>query len=214
MIVKKAVFLAGVASPKDLLPPMEDEVAFAGRSNVGKSSLLNRMMERKDLARVSKKPGCTRHIHFFAVQRQDGDAVRFVDLPGYGYAHVSKTEKATWGPLLESYLSSRANLRALILLVDVRRGIKEEEEALISFIQEAREPGLPPIALIPVATKLDKLAFAKRKLAMRVLYKQFPQKWVGISSISGEGQDLLWQRIQTSLSGTTASTVRMGSSIY
>ena len=115
------------------------EFAFAGRSNVGKSALINMLTGRRGLARVGATPGRTRQLNFFVVDTVKGTVV-FVDLPGYGYARVSKQERSSWGPLVESYLRERPTLRGVLLAVDVRRGIEVEERELLAFF---RREGLP-----------------------------------------------------------------------
>src|SRR5579872_1051573 len=126
--VVEAKFVAGAVDAASLPPPTLIEIAFAGRSNVGKSSLLNATMQRRGLARTSRTPGCTRQLNVFEVRCADGLALRFVDLPGYGWARRSKAERSQWQEMIEGYLQARASLRAVVLLVDVRRGVEEEEE--------------------------------------------------------------------------------------
>src|SRR5580658_4145432 len=111
--VVHAEFVAGATRAADLPPPTLMEVAFAGRSNVGKSSLLNAMMQRKGLARTSNTPGCTRQLNVYEVRCADGLSLRFVDLPGYGWARRSKKEKAEWQKMIEGYLQGRAGLRGV-----------------------------------------------------------------------------------------------------
>jgi GTP-binding protein len=192
--VAEASFAAGAAK-KEQVPEtsaFEDapEVAFAGRSNVGKSSLLNMLLSRKSLARTSNTPGCTRQINFFDVRLAETGTppVRrrlvFVDLPGYGYAKVSKTETASWKALLEGYLRERPT--------DVRRGLEEEERALADFLEQ--RPSLP---VFVAATKLDKLTKNARKPAVVALTKTVPEGVVIIatSAETGEGRDALWKQI-------------------
>jgi GTP-binding protein len=162
----------------------------AGRSNVGKSSLLNAMMQRKSLARTSNTPGCTRQINVFHVKTQEGIDVHFVDLPGYGYAKRSKSEKAGWGPMLEGYLLERITLRAVVLLVDVRRGPEEDDIQLIEFLKQRKE-----VQVFVVATKLDKLPLAQRKPALDKIKKDSGIKPLGFSSVTGDGREDLWKRI-------------------
>src|ERR1700744_2083949 len=119
--VVNAEFTAAAKAELELPPPLQLEIAFVGRSNVGKSSLLNRLMNRRNLARTSSTPGCTRQINFFNVRPAAGMNVSLVDLPGYGYAKRSKDERKLWAELIERYLLERPTLRMVAVLVDVRR---------------------------------------------------------------------------------------------
>src|SRR5678816_1962698 len=147
LVIRNVEFLGGMAEkhgwrPDSTLP----EVAFAGRSNVGKSSLLNVLLKRKSAARVPRTPGRTREINFFRVN----DAFVLVDLPGYGYARVAKEKKAEWRPMIESYLSGNPNLRGLVLLLDSRREPSDDDRAMLDFLSERETPVLVAI------TKMDK----------------------------------------------------------
>jgi len=121
--VTSAAFEAGATTLGSLPPPTVPEVAFAGRSNVGKSSLMNALLERKALVRTSSTPGCTRAINLFAVGLDDGAAYRMVDLPGYGYAKLSKAERGRWGEMIEGYLERRTTLRAVVAQQLLRKKI-------------------------------------------------------------------------------------------
>jgi GTP-binding protein len=137
LVIRSLEFLGGMASvdgwrPESVLP----EVAFAGRSNVGKSSLLNRLVHRKKFARVSNTPGRTREINFFKVN----DAFVFVDLPGYGYARVSKDQRAEWRPLIESYLRRSPQLRGIVQLLDVRHDPTNDDTLMLDFLSEIGVP--------------------------------------------------------------------------
>lgn len=156
------------------------EVAIAGRSNCGKSSLLNCIGGRADLARVSKTPGRTQRIHFF---REPTLAFAVVDLPGYGFARVSKQDRARFATAVDAYLSGRPNLRGVVLLLDVRRAVEEEERMLAEFAA-ARGTGL---AL--VATKVDKLGRAERLRRLRELDAAGFGPWLPFSSITREGRE-------------------------
>jgi GTP-binding protein len=137
----------------DVLPPPDlPEVAFAGRSNVGKSSLLNALVGRRALARTSSTPGRTREIIFFDL----GGRLRLVDLPGYGYARASKQAVAAWTRLIEDYLRGRPNLRRVLLLVDCRMGLKESDETALSLLDQAAVP------VKIVVTKVDKAGDSER----------------------------------------------------
>jgi GTP-binding protein len=204
--VIEAAFVAGATSIDGLPAPAIAEVAFAGRSNVGKSSLLNATMQRKSLARTSNTPGCTRQINVFEVkaipQGVDGGAdkaihLHFVDLPGYGYAKRAKTEKAGWGPMLEGYLQRRITLRAVAVLVDVRRGVEDDDVQLVEFLRAPR-PAESPRALevVLVATKIDKVPKNERKPALEALKKAAATQVIGFSAVTGEGREELWARIR------------------
>jgi GTP-binding protein len=192
-----ATFLRGVTSTEQLLPPAIAEVAFAGRSNVGKSSLLNTLVGRKGLVRTGRAPGTTRQLNLFSVRAVDGLELVLVDLPGYGFAKRSKHEKASWGPLIEGYLSKRVSLRAVVLLVDSRRGVEEEEKDLALYIRTAgRAKDRPPPPIIVVATKIDKLAGAARKPAVQRVGKELGCRAYGFSARSGEGREELWRALR------------------
>lgn len=192
--VPKAEFTAGAAAKKQIPVAHAPEIAFAGRSNVGKSSLLNMMLARKGLARTSRTPGCTRQINFFDVAvagaGATADELTFVDLPGYGYAKVSKAEARDWKELLESYLSERPTLRAVVILVDVRRGLEQEESDLVAFLEHRRD-----IPVIVAATKLDKLPRASHKPRLAAIARESGVRVVGTSASSSLGRGELWKRI-------------------
>jgi GTP-binding protein len=198
--VVEAQFLAAVSPGGAFLPPTLPEVAFAGRSNVGKSSLINTLTGRKSLARTSSTPGCTRSINFFHIRAADGLNFQLVDLPGYGYAKRSKAERAAWGPLLERYLLERAPLRAVILLVDVRRGLEEEEQDLLEFMRQPGHATRPLPGIVLVATKIDKLPLSQRQSALAKL-KRAGVGAIGFSSVTRDGVDDLWKRLRFHLLG-------------
>jgi GTP-binding protein len=195
LTVTAARFVAA-ATPGSTLPAaIVSEIAFAGRSNVGKSSLLNTLMQRKNLVRTSSTPGCTRGINIFEAICGDGLVTHLVDLPGYGFANRSKQERASWGPHLEAYLRERPTLRGVALLVDVRRGIEKEEDDLLEFLESVSHPSRPPLEVILVATKLDKVPRSRQKTALM----QMPSRGlraIGFSSETGEGRDELWRKLR------------------
>ncbi len=164
------------------------EVAFAGRSNVGKSSALNTLLQRKKAARVSGRPGRTQRINLFRV----GDACVFADLPGYGFARVPEAVQAGWKPMIERYLGERAALRLVVLLIDARREPQELDLALVEGLLAA---GLP---LEVVATKVDKLKKHQRKPTLQALARGFglPGPPTPFSSLTGEGREPVWDRIE------------------
>jgi len=198
--VASAEFEAGATRLASLPEAGAPEVAFSGRSNVGKSSLMNALVERSGLVRTSSTPGCTRALNLFAITLDDGTAYRMVDLPGYGYAKLSKAEKATWGRMIESYLTERTSLRAVVLLVDIRRGFEEDDGQLAEFVESSRPgdvaAGVPRVDVILVATKLDKLPLHKRKPALAAFKRDTGLTPIGFSAVTGEGRDALWVRIR------------------
>jgi GTP-binding protein len=181
--ITAARFLGAAAAPGGGPSSLGPEVAIAGRSNVGKSSLLNALLGRRGLARTSGTPGRTRQINFFLVNE------RFVlaDLPGYGFAVGSEAERRSWGPLVEGYLRERPTLRGVALLVDARRGAEEEEMQLLEYLGHV---GLPAVV---VATKLDKLRRAAAGAALARLQASLGAPVVGFSARTGAGRDDLWR---------------------
>jgi len=192
--IADARFLASATSLAQLPAPAFAEVAFAGRSNVGKSSLINALLERKKLVRTSGTPGCTRGINLFRVELKDPDGVvDFVDLPGYGYAKRSHAERRSWGPLIEGFLETRAGLRGVVTLVDARRGFEAEEHELLEFLDHIHRPA------IVVATKTDKVPSSKRKLRLKELEQEVGRRLFGMSATTGDGRDRLWRRLLRAL---------------
>lgn len=183
----------------ELPPPTFAEVAFAGRSNVGKSSLINTLVERRGLVRTSSTPGMTRQINLFEARARDGAKVVLTDLPGYGYAQRSKQERRAWGTLIEGYLKTRATLGMVTLLIDARRGIGEEEEELMTFARLPR-PGLRALEIVVVATKVDKIPASSRRATLLAIERQSRTRVIGFSSVTGEGRIPLWGAIRRALS--------------
>ena len=182
-----ARFLAGASDPAHLPRWNYPEIAFAGRSNVGKSALLNRLVGQHHLARVSKTPGRTQQINFFLVDER----ILFVDLPGYGFARVPVAVKGRWKELVEAYLTRREKLRAVVVIVDLRRGVGPEDVQLIAFLSAHQ------IAAVIVATKADKLAYGERQRRARALAVAVsPMPVIVCSASSGEGVTELWKVIE------------------
>ena len=150
-VIKSAEFITSAAHPHQYPQDQSPEVAFAGRSNVGKSALINCLVQRKNLVRTSRTPGRTQLINFFNIN----DSFRFVDLPGYGYAKVSQSLRATWGPMIETYLDSRENLRGIVHIMDLRHPPTTDDISLWSWLKEKKIPA------VPILTKADKLPRAK-----------------------------------------------------
>src|SRR5579862_2788423 len=174
-----------MASPGGWRPPPElPEVAFAGRSNVGKSSLLNRLVRRKKFARVSNTPGRTREINFFRVNHQ----FVLVDLPGYGYARVSKTAHEAWQPLIEGYLKSTPGPRGVVQLLDVRRDPSDEDRQMLDFLADTE---LPTIVVVTKIDKLSSRAAAERVAGLARELEIDPEQIIPFSAVTGAGRDEL-----------------------
>jgi GTP-binding protein len=183
---RRAEFIAGAARPAHLPAPRLPEVAFAGRSNVGKSSLLNRLVGRRGLARVSKTPGRTQQINFFAID----DRLLLADLPGYGFARVPLSVKAEWRGLVEAYLVDRRTLRGVVVLVDVRRGVEPDDLDLLTFLEAHG------IVARVVATKVDKLGRGARRQQLDAIAARWPgSPPIAFSATTGEGAAELWEAV-------------------
>jgi GTP-binding protein len=172
------------------------EFAFAGRSNVGKSSLLNTLVARKGLARTSQTPGRTRGLVFFTVQPFEHPELRFVDLPGYGYARVSQSERASWKLLIEGFISRRPTLEAVVVIADARRGVEEPELQLCEWLFSIDKRA------VLVLTKIDKLELSKRKPALERARAALARAGVklrtppiGFSSENRDGREALWRAL-------------------
>ncbi len=169
------------------------EIAFAGKSNVGKSSLINSLINRKALARTSSQPGKTQTINFYNIQ----DSVIFVDLPGYGYAKASKEQRDKWGKLIESYLEERVQLKKVILLVDIRHEVGANDKMMYDWISHFHQ------SVIVVATKLDKIKRSQIQKHLSMIRKGLGLSGddilVGFSSETKQGKDELWTIIENSI---------------
>ena len=190
MVIKK-VNLDIVIGVTSAIPDTEfPEVAFAGKSNVGKSSLINALMNRKSYARTSSQPGKTQTINFYNIN----DAMYLVDLPGYGYANASPAVKAKWGKMIEKYLRQSANLKQVFLLVDIRHDPSENDKMMYNWIVDN---GFRPVI---IATKLDKLKrsqIAKHVKAVRAgLGLKEDDILIPFSSQTKQGLDELWNTIE------------------
>lgn len=197
---------SSAAQPDGVLP----ELALCGRSNVGKSTLLNALLQRKSLARVSRTPGRTRLINFFAVELRleatdlppgsesagERMQVSLADLPGFGYAQVSRQERVLWRQMIEEYLTRRDALQAVALLCDSRRALdRDAAELLHEELEIARFLMAHGRAVVPVLTKADKLAKHERKPAAQRLEQLFAQRVAICAGIDGDGVPALWRRL-------------------
>jgi GTP-binding protein len=191
LVIRQLEFIGPMASPKGWRPEAKwPEVAFAGRSNVGKSSLLNRLIRRKRFARVSNTPGRTREVNFFLVN----DSFVLVDLPGYGYARISKERRAEWKPLIEGYLRSSTELRGIVELLDVRHDPTAEDQQMLAFLASV---GVPTLFAL---TKIDKLTVTQRKARIQALVQELgvaEDQVIPFSSVTGEGRDELAEAVMS-----------------
>lgn len=189
LVIRNVEFIGGMSEKHGWRPDSPlPEVAFAGRSNVGKSSLLNSLMRRKSFARVSRTPGRTREINFFRVN----NGFVLVDLPGYGYARVSKEKKSEWRPLIESYLRRTTQLRGIVLLLDIRREPSDDDRAMLDFLAEVE---VPTIVALTKTDKLSKAGAQERAVEIsRALALQGDQV-IPYSAHTGEGRTELLEAI-------------------
>ena len=183
LVIRRIDYLGPMAAAGAWRPVAElPEIAFAGRSNVGKSSLINRLVRRKSLARVSNTPGRTREIHFFRVN----DDFVLVDLPGYGYARISKERQSAWLPLIEGYLRTSRELRGIVQLLDVRHTPTADDLRMLDFLAQIGAP------TIVAATKIDKLPRAQLHERLQALGEETgvdPEQVIPFSAVTGEGRD-------------------------
>jgi len=202
--IDTAELLTSCAQSVDFPDPGAPEVAFLGRSNVGKSSLINRLVRRKKLARTSSTPGKTRLIHFFAITGGSRE-LRMVDLPGYGWAKVSRRERGGWQQLVESYLQKRPPLCAAILLQDVRRDVSDDETLLLDWLAER---GIFSLVAITKTDKLKPMRRAKRLRELRGQLEGLGDRVVATSAQTGEGMDALWRAILAAADERESSSLR------
>jgi GTP-binding protein len=217
--VEEAVFVAEARALGDLPVAAAPEIAIAGRSNVGKSTLLNRLAARKSLARTSKTPGRTRGLVMFSLRFRRGkgdtgadappvDELRLIDLPGYGYARVSQTERRAWQPLIEGYTQTRRALALFVILIDARRGIEDEERQLYEWL------GTEHVPAQIVFTKVDKLPASARGVLREKARASFRggRRAGGplfVSGQTGEGVDQLWAAIFDAVRGAEPAAAEL-----
>jgi GTP-binding protein len=189
MIIKNVRFVKSAVKPSHYPEYDLPEIAFAGRSNVGKSSLINSLIQRRDMVKTSSKPGCTQLINFFVIN----ETLSFVDLPGYGFAKVSKKIRSQWQPMVNRYLSCRANLFGLILLIDIRRDPGKEEFDMIEWL-ESRQ--IPYLIVLTKADKLSKTNQAKQRTSICRQIGLDTDDAILFSARTKQGRDIVLDEIQ------------------
>lgn len=189
MIIKSAEFVKSAVKPSQYPPAILPEIAFAGRSNVGKSSLINTLVNRKHLVKTSRTPGRTQLINFFNIN----GVFSFVDLPGYGYAKVPLAVKKKWGPMIETYLSARKTLQGVVFIMDIRRTPAQEE---LNFVEWLDQCGLPGILILTKMDKLSKTKQAKQQHSIAETLDVTKDDLILFSAKSRQGKDSVWKAIE------------------
>jgi len=189
MIIKSADFVKSAVKPSHYPPEILPEIAFSGRSNVGKSSLINTLVNRKRLVKTSSTPGRTQLINFFNIN----NAFSFVDLPGFGYARVPESIKRTWGPMVETYLSTRKTLKGVVLIMDIRRVPGAQE---LEFIEWLRYYTIPSILILTKADKLSKSKQMNQHIAITKILGVDRNDLILFSAKSRMGKDAIWAAIE------------------
>jgi len=196
MIVKSAAFITSAVKPDQYPEALFPEVAFAGRSNVGKSSLINTLVNRKRLVKTSSTPGRTQLINFFSVN----DSLFLVDLPGYGYAKVPAAVKRKWGPMIETYMKGRESLAAVVLIMDIRRLPGIEEQNFIDWLNLYRRT---PILVLTKADKLSKIKRQKQARAISAALGVDESALIPFSAKTRLGKPAVWSAIERAALGET-----------
>jgi GTP-binding protein len=188
MVVKHAEFIKSAVKPKDFPPPDFPEVAFVGRSNVGKSSLINVLANRKGLVRTSSTPGRTQLINFFDIN----GTLTLVDLPGYGYAKAPPEVRKQWGPMIETYLAKRENLRAVVLILDIRRIPSDGDLDMLGWLERY---DIPAIIVLTKCDKLSKNDRTRQTSLIAAAIKRDKGMLLPFSALSKDGRDDIWREI-------------------
>lgn len=203
MKIVSALFNKSATHPAHYPGEEMPEIAFIGRSNVGKSSMINRLVNRKHLVKTSSTPGCTRLINFFDINGR----FRFVDLPGYGYARISESEKKAWRFMIETYLLKRTCLRGVVLILDIRRNPDEKDRIMIDWLNQYQIP------ILPVLTKADKISASNRNLQAGRISNAFGfplSEMIVFSARTALGLDPLWKRLAAFLDPSLVTTDNSG----
>jgi len=189
VIIKTTEFVKSAVTPDQYPDTAYPEIAFAGRSNVGKSSLINALLNRKRLVKTSSTPGRTRLLNFFLVNQ----AFTFVDLPGFGYAKVPKSMRKSWKPMIENYLAARLQLKSVVLLMDIRRTPRQGETDLLSWLERYQIP------LVLILTKCDKLSKTKQIKQLALISQNLEiarEQLILFSAKTRQGRDIVWERLK------------------
>ncbi len=195
MHIHQTTFIKSAVKPADYPPVDLPEIAFAGRSNVGKSSLINVIVERKALVRTSSTPGRTQLINFFNVAGTPF-SLNLVDLPGYGYAKVPLDVKKQWGPMMERYLSGRESLRGVVLILDIRRVPSEDDLQMLNWL---RSYNRRPIIVLTKCDKVTKNERSKQTAAIATALQMDTSLLIHFSALSKDGRSEVWQAIQQAI---------------
>jgi GTP-binding protein len=187
--IVSAEFVKSATKPSEYPPGNLPEVAIAGKSNVGKSSLINALVNRKNLAKTSSRPGKTQVINFFRVNAK----LSLVDLPGYGYAKVPLEVRKTWKPMVESYLQARQEIRLVILILDARRGASAHDLALLDWLDYHN---IPSLIVLTKADKLSQIERAREEKALAERPLLSGRNLLFFSAVTGEGKEEIWRMIQ------------------
>ncbi len=190
MKILSAEFITSATKPAQYPPVKYPEMAFAGRSNVGKSSLINTLVNRKRLVKTSSTPGRTQLINFFDINNN----LTFVDLPGYGYAKVPVSVRKKWGPMIETYLSSRKTLKGVVIIMDIRRHPREEEQNLINWLNHF---SIPKVLVLTKTDKLSKTKLLKQQIAIVQALAVEKEDAILFSAKTRRGRDAVWDAIST-----------------
>jgi len=192
MKITSAAFITSAVRPSQYPLPERAEVAFAGRSNVGKSSLINTLLGRKNLVKTSSTPGRTQTLNFFLIN----DGFYITDLPGYGYAKVPEAVRKKWGPMVETYLKSRTGLGAVVVILDIRRLPNLADHDLLAWLAHYK---IPEIVVLTKADKLNKNKQARQRALIAAELGKDPSSLIVFSAVTGLGKRTLWRALEAVL---------------